>query len=381
MIYFDSAATSLLKPKEVAQAVYNAILSLGNASRGTYEASLDASRLIFDTREKIAELFNVGNPLRVAFCSNATESLNTVINGLLCEKDHVITTVLEHNSVLRPLYRLAAKGMGLSIVKSDDFGNINPDDIEKQIGMRTKAVVCTHASNLTGNAVAIEKIGEICKKHGLLFIVDASQTAGILPVDMKKQNISALCFTGHKSLFGPQGTGGICLSEGVRVRPLTVGGSGISSYSKTQPEKMPAVLEAGTLNAHSIAGLNAGIDFINKTGIKSIYKKELLLARRFYNGVKNIKGVKTYGDFKTPGRVPIVTLNIADRFSGDVSSQLSESYSIAARAGAHCAPLMHEAFGTVSKGAVRFSFSCFNTEKEIDKGIKAVNRIAAESNC
>ena len=216
---------------------------MGNAGRGANEASLDASRIIYDTREKISDLVNLNNPSQVSFTCNSTESLNTAIKGTLTQKDHAITTALEHNSVLRPLYELESKGMGLSIVNCDENGNINYDDFEKLIKPNTKAIVCTHASNLVGNVLDLKKIGTIAKKHNLLLIVDASQSAGVFPIDMQDMNIDILCFTGHKGLLGPQGTGGICVKEGVKIRPLKVGGSGVNTFSKTQPDSMPTLLE------------------------------------------------------------------------------------------------------------------------------------------
>ena len=223
----------------------------------------------------------------------------------------------------------------------------------------------------------LEQIAAFTQKYHLLFVVDAAQTAGVLPIDVQKQNIDVLCFTGHKGLFGPQGTGGIYVRKGVEIRPLFAGGTGVQSYSRTQPKEMPALLEAGTLNGHGIAGLYAALGYLQKTGIDKIYGREMALAERFYNGVKDISGVKIYGDFTTKNRVAVVTLNIGDIDSGSVSDWLWEDYEIAVRAGAHCAPLMHEALGTKEQGAVRFSFSHFNTEEEVDTAMKAVREIAA----
>ncbi|WP_155485279.1 aminotransferase class V-fold PLP-dependent enzyme, partial [Paraclostridium sordellii] len=227
MIYLDNAATTMKKPQCVIDAVVNAMTHMGNAGRGANEASLDASRIIYNTREKISNLVNLKNPSRVAFTCNSTESLNTAIKGILTNKDHAITTSLEHNSVLRPLYELEEKGMELSVVQCDENGNINYDDFEKLIKENTKAIVCTHASNLVGNVLDVKKIGEIAKNHNLVFIVDASQSAGVFEIDMQDMNIDILCFTGHKGLLGPQGTGGLCVREGINVKPLKVGGSGV----------------------------------------------------------------------------------------------------------------------------------------------------------
>jgi len=376
MIYLDNAATTMKKPQCVIDAVVNAMTHMGNAGRGANEASLDASRIIYDTREKISDLVNLKNPSRVAFTCNSTESLNTAIKGILTNEDHAITTSLEHNSVLRPLYELEEKGMELSVVQCDENGNINYDDFEKLIKENTKAIVCTHASNLVGNVLDVKKIGQIAKKHNLVFIVDASQSAGVFPIDMQDMNIDILCFTGHKGLLGPQGTGGLCVREGINVRPLKVGGSGVNTFSKTQPEAMPTILEAGTLNGHAIAGLNVALDYLKEEGIENIQKREEELMFRFYNGIKDIKDIKIYGNFENK-RAAIVAFNIGDIDSAAFSDELSLYHDISTRPGAHCAPLMHRAMNTVEQGAVRFSFSHYNTEEEIDTAINAVKEIAS----
>ena len=376
MIYLDNAATTMKKPQCVIDAVVAAMSHMGNAGRGATSAALDASRVIYDTREKLSDLFNLQNPSRVAFTCNSTESLNTAIKGILSSGDHAITTALEHNSVLRPLYDLQAKGMELSIVDCDENGNIDYNDFEKLIKENTKAIVCTHASNLVGNVLDVKKIGSIAKKHNLIFIVDASQSAGVFPIDMQDMNIDILCFTGHKGLLGPQGTGGICVREGIDVRPLKVGGSGVNTFSKEQPVEMPTHLEAGTLNGHAIAGLNAALDYLKEEGIDNIQKREEELMFRFYNGIKDIKDIKIFGNFENK-RAAIVTFKVGDIDSAAFSDELSFPYDISTRAGAHCAPLMHKAMNTVEQGAVRFSFSHYNTEEEIDTAIKAVKEIAA----
>lgn len=376
MIYLDNAATTMKKPQCVIDAVVAAMSHMGNAGRGATSAALDASRVIYDTREKLSDLFNLQNPSRVAFTCNSTESLNTAIKGILSSGDHAITTALEHNSVLRPLYDLQAKGMELSIVDCDENGNIDYNDFEKLIKENTKAIVCTHASNLVGNVLDVKKIGSIAKKHNLIFIVDASQSAGVFNIDMQDMNIDILCFTGHKGLLGPQGTGGICVREGIDVRPLKVGGSGVNTFSKEQPVEMPTHLEAGTLNGHALAGLNAALDYLKEEGIDNIQKREEELMFRFYNGIKDIKDIKIFGNFENK-RAAIVTFNVGDIDSAAFSDELSFAYDISTRAGAHCAPLMHKAMNTVEQGAVRFSFSHYNTEEEIDTAIKAVKEIAA----
>ena len=378
MIYMDNAATTMQKPQQVIDAVAAAMCSMGNAGRGAHAASLGAARTIYDAREKLACFFHAENPKQIAFTMNSTESLNIALKGVLNPGDHVITTMLEHNSVLRPLYELQEKGTELTILKSNPQGTLDYEDFEKAIKENTKAIVCTHGSNLTGNLVDVKRVGEIAKKHGVLFIVDASQTAGVFPIDVQEMGIDILCFTGHKGLLGPQGTGGIYVREGLTVRPLLCGGSGVQTYNKKHPSEMPTALEAGTLNGHGIAGLDAAVDYLMETGIDTIREREQDLMWRFYEGVKDIPGVKVYGDFSTRERCAIVTLNIGDYDSSEVSDELLMTYGISTRAGGHCAPLMHEALGTVEQGAVRFSFSHYNTDEELNTAIQAVKEMAAE---
>ena len=379
MIYLDSAATSYHKPDGVARAVAEAISHMGNPGRGAHEASLDASRVVYGTREKMAELFGAEEASQIVFTANSTESLNIAIQGLVDPGDHVITTVMEHNSVLRPLYLCQQRGVSLTILPFSAAGTVTPEAIEAVIRSNTRMIVCTHGSNLTGDLNDLEAIGRVCKKHHLLFVVDASQTAGVFPIQMDSMNIDVLCFTGHKSLMGPQGIGGMCVRKGVRIRPLLVGGSGIDSYSKIHPQVMPTALEAGTLNAHGIAGLSAALDFIKKVTPDVIRQREEELTRRFVSQIKSIPGVKLYGNYEQFPRAPILSLNILDYDSGEIADVLAQDYGIMTRAGAHCAPLMHEALGTKSQGAVRFSFSYFNTEEEIDQAANAIRELAEEA--
>ena len=378
MIYLDNAATTRIKPKVVVEAVAEALTTLGNAERGTHSASLGASRTVFSTRMKLAKFFNAEGPSNIVFTMNATESLNIAIKGILVKGDAVITTCLEHNSVLRPLYQLRDEGVELSFVSADKFGRPNYEEFESLIKPNTKAIISTAGSNLTGNLVNIKRVGEIAKKHGLIFVVDASQTAGVFPIDVKELNIDILCFTGHKGLLGPQGTGGMYVREGVEVKPYLSGGTGVQTYNEHQPAEMPTRLEAGTLNGHGLAGLDAAIDYINEFGMQAIHDKEMSLMWRFYNGVKDIEGVKIYGDFDAKDRCPIVSINLSDYESGTVSDELANRFEIATRPGGHCAPLMHKALGTVDQGAVRFSFSHFNTEEEVDTAINAVRTLIEE---
>lgn len=378
MIYFDNAATTQKKPESVVLAVTEALCNLGNPGRSVHEGAMSASRIVYNARLTLAQFFGSNSPEQIAFTANATESLNIAIKGILGSGDHVITTVLEHNSVLRPLYEMEEKGVELTILSADSKGRLNYEEIEPAIRGNTKAIICTHSSNLTGNLVDIQRIGEIAKSHGILFVVDASQTAGIFSIDVEKMHIDILCFTGHKGLLGPQGTGGLYVREGVNVRPLLSGGSGVQTYLRKHPSQMPTALEAGTLNAHGIAGLLAGVRYIEEEKIENIRKKEQALMWDFYEQVKEISGVTVYGDFSDKNRSPIVAINIRDYDSGAVSDVLANEYDIATRPGAHCAPLMHQSLGTMEHGIVRFSFSHYNTKEEINIAVSALREIAQE---
>lgn len=375
MIYLDNAATTVLKPPQVEQALCAALSGMANSARGAYGSSLSASRTIYAAREKLAKLFDFDRPERVCFTQNATEALNTVLAGLFSAGDHVISTVCEHNSVLRPLYRLQSEGVSVDFMPADRQGRLAYEDFAAAFTPKTKAIVCTHASNLTGNVFDLQKLSALAHQNGALLIVDASQTAGELPISMKQLGIDVLCFTGHKGLMGPQGTGGIVVGENVEIRPRTVGGTGVQTYLPTQPAQYPEHLEAGTRNGHGIAGLSAAVDFILSTGVEEIERREAALTRRFYEGVRCIPGITVYGDFSAPQRAPIVALNAEGMDSDALADILWEDYGICVRAGAHCAPKMHEALGTKQQGAVRFSFGYYNTEQDADAAIAALREI------
>ena len=376
MIYSDNAATTLKKPPQVAEAMMNALQTLGNSSRGTHSGALDAAHPVYGARVKLARLFGCARPDHVVFTANITESLNIALCGLLHKGDHAISTDLEHNSVLRPLYRLEAeRGVAVDFAPADREGNIDYADFECLMRPNTKLIVCTHASNLTGNVVDLTRVSAIAHAHGALLVADTAQTAGTRVVDMDTLGADVLCFTGHKGIMGPQGTGGLCIREGVEIDPFNVGGTGVQTYSRTQPEQYPTRLEAGTLNGHGIAGLSAAVDCLNEAGLEAIHQREVELTRRFYEGVRAIPGVKVYGDF-SGDHAAIVALNLRDYDSGEVSDALSEDYGIATRPGAHCAPRLHEALGTKAQGAVRFSFSRYTTEEEIDTAIRALRELA-----
>ena len=376
LIYLDNAATTLHKPLQVAEAVKQAILTAGNAARGAHGASMQASRTVFETRQKLARLLGCPQADHVVFTANSTMALNIAITGILSPGDHAISTDLEHNSVLRPLYALHEQGMALSFVPADKQGRVRYEDFASLFRPNTKAVICTHASNLTGNMLDLACIAAMAHEHGALLVVDASQTAGAVPIDMTAMGVDVLCFTGHKGLMGPQGTGGLCIRPGVEIRPLLRGGSGVHSFDRQQPAAYPTRLEAGTLNSHGIAGLDAAVDYLLSEGVAAIEKREQALMRRFYENVCDLDGVQVYGDFAAPQRAAIVALNIRDYDSAEIADVLFADYGIATRPGAHCAPRMHQALGTVQQGAVRFSFSVFNTEDEVDAAIQAVRELA-----
>ncbi len=383
MIYLDNGATTLQKPECVREALLEAMASMGNSGRGVHDASLYAGRIIYRARESLAELLGAAAPEQVVFTANATESLNLVLGGLFGPGDHVITTVCEHNSVLRPLYRLQGVELSVLPVKAEageerQAGILAYDELESLLRPNTKALIITHASNLTGNITDLEQAAAFAKKHSLLLIVDAAQTAGAVPMDMERMGIDVLCFTGHKGLYGPQGTGGVCVPPGLSIRPLKVGGSGIPSFDREHPSEMPAALEAGTLNGHGIAGLGAAARWLLEIGVEQIRAREQALLRRFVDGVKEVEGVTLYGNPDLDRRTGIQSLNIRDYDSARVADWLYEDYGIAVRGGAHCAPLMHEALGTREQGAVRFSFSYFNTEAEADEAAAAVRELAEE---
>ena len=377
MIYLDNAATTLHKPPQVMEAVLHAMITMGNAARGAHGGALEASRTVFGTREKLARLFSCRRADHVVFTANSTEALNIAINGTIHRGDHVISTDCEHNSVLRPLYRLEEeRGVELDFVPADRQGRVDYSDFERLMRPNTRAVVCTHCSNLTGNVMDLARISDIAHRHGALLLVDASQTAGTVPIHMEALGVDVLCFTGHKGLMGPQGTGGLCIRPGVEIAPWKVGGSGVHSYDRHQPMEYPTRLEAGTLNSHGIAGLSAALDVILERGVEDIQRAEHALMQRFYEGIRDIPGITVYGDFSVPERCAIVALNIRDYDSSAVSDELTVTYGIATRPGAHCAPRMHKALGTTEQGAVRFSFSFYNTEQEVDAAIAAVRAIA-----
>lgn len=378
MIYLDNAATTMHKPQTVIDAVTQAMCSLGNAGRGATSGALDAARTIHGCRTKLARFLGCPRADHVCFTPNSTAALNTVINGVVRPGDRVVTTVLEHNSVLRPLNRLAVEqGVTVEYAGCDANGVLDYDELEQLVTPGTRAVVVTHASNVTGNSVDVARVAAVAHAAGALVIVDASQSAGTAKIDMDTMGLDVVCFTGHKGLMGPQGTGGLAVAEGIDVAPWAMGGTGVHSFDALQPLEWPTRLEAGTLNGHGIAGLSAGLDFIEaQGGVEAIASSERALADRFLAGVREIPEIKLYGAFDQPTRSAIVSLNVGDIDSAEISDALMQGWGIATRPGAHCAPLIHRALGTERQGVVRFSFGYFNTDEEVDTAIDALRDLA-----
>lgn len=369
MIYFDNAATTLPKPAAVKQAVWNSMDILGNPARGAHTPAMLAARMQLQAREVIAGYMGAQGAQYVAFAANATAALNMVIRSL---KGHIITTQAEHNSVLRPIY---ASGSSYTIVPVTKQGVLDYTQLEKAITPATTAIVAGHGSNVSGNINDINRLGQICKAHNLHFVVDAAQTAGLIPIDMKRYNIAAVCFSGHKSLYGPQGIGAVCLSPGFEPKPLLAGGSGFDTFNTSHPLEMPTCFEAGTPNMPGIAGLLAGVEYVQAQA-GACYKIAAQLADIFANGVRKLNAYQLYGDFSQPNRLPVVSLTHSTAASGEIADMLQQNYAIAVRSGYHCAPLIHDALGTKAGGVVRFSFSHFNTEAEVQVALQALAEIA-----
>lgn len=375
MIYLDNAATTFPKPNEVYKEVLNCMENYAaNPGRGSYDMAIKASRKVTDTREEIAKLFNIKDLFDVIFTCSATEGLNIGIKGFLKIKDHVITTCMEHNSVLRPVSYLKKKGVQCSIASADKYGFVDEKEIEKLIKPNTKMIIVNHVSNVTGSIQNIEAIGEIAYKKGITFMVDAAQSAGTLDIDVQKYHIDILALPGHKGLLGPQGTGALYIKKGIKLAEFKSGGTGSNSFSVDQPEFLPDRFESGTLNTPGIAGLNAGIKFIKKVGMNNIRKHEMELTEYLIDNLKSKDYIKLYGppDMKNHGAV--VSFNIDGIDSSDAAAFLNTK-GIYVRNGYHCAPLVHEIIGTKNKGTVRISPGYFNTIEDIENLIQALIEI------
>ena len=377
-VYLDNASTSFPKPKIMADAMYDYIINVGgNSGRGNYSNSYESNKLVLLTREKIADFFNYNKSENVIFTNNITSSLNILIKGILKENDHVISTTLEHNSVLRPLFECSnLLNINIDLVNSSKDGFINPIDIKNKINKNTKLVIVSHASNVIGSIQNIEEIGAICKENNIFFIVDTAQTAGMIKVDMHQCNANAIAFTGHKSLLGPQGIGGFIIDDSLNDACTSIfsGGTGSLSHSLTQPNFLPDKFECGTLNSPGIVGLSNSIDFINKEGLETIYSKNFYLRSKLYEGMLNIDGIKLYGNTDFSKYTTCISFNYKSFDPAEVSYFL-ECNGIKTRSGLHCAPLAHKSIGSYPGGTIRFSLGYFNTEEEIDYTLSILNNI------
>lgn len=379
-IYFDNAATTFPKPEVVYRTMEKVMRNVANPGRSGHKMALESGRMIYHTRELLASLFSIRDPMHIVFTHNATDSLNLAIKGLLKQGDHVITTSMEHNSVLRPLKRLENLGIiQVTIVKANQEGNVAVEDIKQAIQESTKMVISTHASNVTGTLLPIDEIGRITQEHDLIYMVDASQTAGIYDIDVNQMKIDLLAFPGHKSLLGPQGVGGLYLREGIDLNPLREGGTGSQSESLIQPTMLPDRYESGTQNTIGIAGLGAGVEFILKTGIENIKKHEEKLTQRFLDGLKGMKKILVYGPKNAKEQGAVVSIYIEGLDVSEASFLLDNEYDIACRSGLHCAPLAHRTIDTFKQGTLRFSMGYFNTLGEVDQVLEAIETLSKRS--
>ncbi len=379
-IYMDNAATSFPKPECVYQAIDDFNRNIGgNPGRGSNQQSLKAGTVLVEAREALARLFSIDDSNQIAFMSNITEALNVGLKGILKKGDHVITTSMEHNSVARPLFALASQDVEWTAVQCDGEGNLDPGEVAKAVRPNTRMICMMHASNLTGTIMPIEAVGQIAKEHDLLFMVDSAQTAGVLPIDVKRCNIDLLAFTGHKSLLGPQGTGGLYVKPGVSIKPLKEGGTGSLSEYLEHPQMMPDLLECGTHNTPGIAGLLAGIRFINQIGMESIRNYETKLMALLLDGMKAIPGLNVYGPRNPQKQTAVICFNFDEIDCGALSMMLDYEFGIITRSGTHCAPLAHKTIGTLELGACRISPGFFTSEEEVAKVIKALEMIAAKT--
>ncbi len=377
MIYFDNAATTWQKPEQVYQTVdYTLRNKSGNPSRGSHQIAMDASRVIFRVRKKVADFFNIEDSSQLAFTKNATEASNLVFKGLLERGDHVIISSLEHNAIFRPLNRLQEEGViELTIIDTEVGQEQFLKDIQLAITSKTKLIALTHASNLTGNILPVEEVGSLAAKEDVAFFIDAAQTAGVEPIDLQKIKADFLVFTGHKSLFGPQGVGGLYFNSAIDFSPLLEGGTGGSSKKKLNPDLVPDKYESGTLNTAGIAGLGAGLDFIKEQSLDHIKHQEEKLMHQLMRGLEKIPAVEVLTSEISEQRVGVTAFRVAGIDSATIGQLLNTEYDIAVRTGIHCAPLAHQSIGSYDTGAVRVSFSYFNTKSEVDKLLTALQEI------
>ena len=381
-IYLDNASTTFPKAPTVATAMSDYITNRGiNINRGSYALAYDVEDIIYTTRQRLHPLFNGNDPAHVIFTQNVTMSLNMVIKGLLKAGDHVLVSSMEHNAVMRPLTQLLDKGITFDTIPCDSTGSIQMDSIEPLIRPNTVALIINHASNVCGTIQPLESIGPICKAHNLQFIVDAAQTAGVIPIDVKACHIDALCFTGHKGLLGPQGIGGIILTKEMaqNLTPLIAGGTGSFSHLETMPTHMPDAFESGTLNLPGIIGLNEGLAYIESQGMENIHNYELALTQAFLEGLQSIDGINIVGKQNIQDRTAVVSITIDGMDPANIAYELESTYHIMTRVGLHCAPRAHQTLGTYPEGTVRFSFGYANTHKDVESALSALNTIVKSS--
>jgi cysteine desulfurase family protein len=378
-IYLDNSATTWPKPERVYRAMDKFFREAGvNPGRSGTDKALEAENMVFGTRQRLSKFFGGTEPNRLIFGYNATDVLNQVIDGMLAEGDHVITTMLEHNSVLRPVYVKEQAGViNADYVPFDGNGYVDPEEIKKLINRRTALVIVNHGSNVIGTVQPVAEIGRICREADVPFVIDASQTAGIMPIDMKSMHIDVVAFTGHKCLMGPTGIGGLCVGEDVQIRTTRFGGTGVRSAVRTHLDEYPFRLEAGTVNLMGIAGLSAGLDFIEEEGMENLHKHEMALYEKLRAGLADIPGVTTYCAGPAENHLPVISLNVENFLAGDVGTLLDVEYNVATRTGLQCAPLVHVGIGTMDiKGTVRVSAGPFNTEEHIEITLKGLRDIA-----
>ena len=378
MIYFDNAATSWPKPEAVRAALSDYFGDAGgNPGRSGHRMSVAAARIVENARERLAELFHASDPSRIVFTQNATHALNLALYGVLRPGDHVVTTSVEHNSVMRPLRHLETLGAEVTVVACGPDGMLDPNDVRLALRPRTRLLVTTHASNVAGTLVPVSPLGALAREHGIPYLVDASQTAGAIPIDVEELGVDLLAFTGHKGLLGPTGTGGLYVREGVALAPLIRGGTGSDSAHEIQPEFLPDAYESGTPNVAGIAGLSAGVGFLLERGIEAVRTHERKLVAQFQAGASEISGITLYGPGDAALQCGLVSFNVAGAAPSEIGLILDESFGIMSRTGLHCAPAAHRTLGTFPTGTVRFSFGWFNTPAEVDAALDALRKIAA----
>ena len=383
MIYFDNAATSWPKPPGVAEAMVHFIDDVGaNRGRSAHRLAVESGRIVYGAREAVAELFKAPDPLRVVFGHNVTEALNLALRGLLHAGDHVVTSSMEHNSMMRPLRALEEQGVELTVVQCSPEGLLDPAGVEAAVQANTVMIALNHASNVVGTLLPVAEAAGIARDHGLLLLVDAAQTGGAYPIDVQADGIDLLAFTGHKSLCGPMGTGGLIVDERVDVaqmEPLKRGGTGSRSEREEQPDFLPDMCESGTPNAVGLAGLGAGVQWVLERGVDAIRAHEVILAQRLIDGLLGIRGVTVYGGLDATRQTATVSFNVAGRAPSDIGLLLDEEFGIMCRVGLHCAPAAHRTIGTFPTGTVRFGLSAFNTSEEVDAAVAAVGQLARET--